>query len=542
MKKFLLFLGLTLAMGTNAQTTYFVDDIAGNDRNEGTSLQSAFLTIARINTLALNPGDSLLFRRGGQWTGNLVPKGSGQEKKRIVIGAYGNGPAPVLDAKGDVNAGEIASYTIRLFNQEYFEIRDLKIRNFSAFETPRKLESRGNASYVYAPKMGIYIEGKDCGTLHDIHLVNLEICDINGDMSTKDNGGVFIEITGNEDESKRVPSHFDGLYTEGCYIHHVDRTGWSNTSVWWNRSLHSQWGDSLANGKIHNWFPSENIILRNNIFERAGANALIVRVAAAPLVEHCLFTHNGWKGSGNASFPFNCDDALFQYNEACYTVYNSEADSWDNRKDADAGGFDSDWNCKNTIIQYNYSHNNGYGGILICCDGGSKTGFNDGTIVRYNIFEDNEHHVIRSSGPTTNSKIYNNVIFSGQGLDSVMLVYHKSWGGYSDSTAYMNNIFYSGGVGNHFDLGKSTRNIFTANTFYGNIANEPDDPMKSKLNPLFKNTAESGRDWKKFLNYLLQDESPEIDNGIEITGHPNKDFLGNPVKGKPDRGAFEGGK
>ena len=103
MKKFLLFLGLTLAMGTSARTTWFVDNISGNDRNDGTSVQSAFQTIARINILALNPGDSLLFRRGGEWTGNLVPKGNGKEKKRIVIGAYGNGPAPVLDAKGGVS-------------------------------------------------------------------------------------------------------------------------------------------------------------------------------------------------------------------------------------------------------------------------------------------------------------------------------------------------------------------------------------------------------------------------------------------------------
>jgi hypothetical protein len=283
------------------------------------------------------------------------------------------------------------------------------------------------------------------------------------------------------------------------------------------------------------------VILRNNKFERAGANALIVRVSKSPLVEHCLFTHNGWKGSGNASFPFNCDNALFQYNEACYTVYNSEADSWNNKKDADAGGFDSDYKCKNTIIQYNYSHHNGFGGILICCMGNNKTAFNDGTIVRYNIFEDNQHHVIRTSGPTTDTKIYNNVIFSGPGLDSTMLLYHKSWGGFSDSTAYLNNIFYSEGKGNFIDLGKSTRNIFQANTFFGEIKNEPADPMKSKANPRFISPINSESNWKNFLRFMLQNNSEEIDAGVEIDGHPGKDFLGNPINGFPDRGVFESG-
>lgn len=533
------FLLMLATLACNSQSNFYVDNIAGSDTHSGHSTTAPFRSIEKINQLVLHPGDSVLFRRGGKWIGNLIPQGSGNNGKRIVIGAYGNGQAPVIDARGAVADGEEASYTIRLFNQEYIEIRDLKIRNFLPFEKPRKLENNGNKSFVNTPKMGIYIEGKDCGTLHDIHLINLEICYVNGDMSTKHNGGVFVDINWSEDISKRVKSRFDGLYTEGCYIHHVDRTGWSNTSVWWNRSLNSKWGDTLADGETHNWYPSNNVVLRNNKFERAGANALIVRVAKAPLIEHCLFTHNGWKGSGNASFPFNCDDALFQYNEACYTVYNTEADSWDNRKDADAGGFDSDWNCKNTVIQYNYSHHNGYGGILICCNGGSKTGFNDGTVIRYNIFEDNKHHIIRCSGTTTNSKIYNNVIFSGVEVDSVMLLYHKSWGGFSISTAYMNNIFYSAGKGNYIDLGKSTNNTFKANTFYGAIVNEPDDPQKSKANPLIKGEITPTSNWKNYLRFIPQKGSSVVDKGVVIEGHPGKDFIGNQVTGKPDRGAFE---
>jgi len=540
MRKLIFFIVLSLfLLEGNSQTTFYIDDLAGNDNNPGTTVSSPWKSIERINKVLLKPGDSVLFRRGGHWIGNFSPKGKGVKGKRIVIGAYGKGPNPVLDAMGIISYGEKASCTVRLYNQEYFEIRDLKIKNFQPFEKPLKIENNGNTIYVNSIKNGIYIEGKDCGTLHEIFLINLEICDVNGDMSTKDNGGIFVEITGNVDESKRIPSNFDGLYTYGCYIHHVDRTGWSNTSIWWNRSLNSTWGDTLANGKVHNWFPSKNVVLRNNKFEYTGANALIVRVAESPLVEFCLFSHNGWKGSGNACFPFNCDNALFQYNEACYTIYNSEADSWDGKKDADAGGFDSDWNCKNSVFQYNYSHHNGFGGILICCNGGTKTSFNDRTIIRYNIFEDNLNHVIRTSGNVTNSKIYNNVIFSGEELDSVMLIYHKSWGGYSDSTAYANNIFYSEGAGNSINLGKSTRNIFIANTFYGKIENEPEDPLKSKLNPLFISAINSESNLKGFLRFLLQPQSPEIDNGIIIESYPQKDFIGNPILNKPYRGAFE---
>ncbi|WP_299781566.1 hypothetical protein [uncultured Formosa sp.] len=539
MKKGLACVFILMSALLHAQTTYFVDDVIGNDTNTGTLKSAPFKSINRVNQLHLKPSDSLLFRRGGTWTGNLIPKGSGAKNKRIVIGAYGSGPVPVLNAKGVRFKNETASYTIRLFNQEYIEIRDLKIENFKASEEPRQYPLKKSLVYVNTPKMGIYIEGKDCGTLHDIQLINLEISDVNGDMSTKHNGGVFAEITWNKDILKRVKSNFDGFLVVGCHIHDVDRTGWSNSSVWDDRSLNSTWGDKLENGKIHNWYPSEHIVFRNNKFERAGANALIVRVANAPLVEYNLFEYNGLKGSGNASFPFNCDNALFQYNEAAYTFYNTAADSWNGKPDVDAGGFDSDWNCKNTIIQYNYSHHNGHGGVLICCDGASKTSFNDGTIIRYNIFESNNHHIVRNSGTTTQTQIYNNVFFVSEDQDPVQIIFHKSWNGLPNQTVYTNNIFYALGAKHRFDLGKSTNNTFLANTFYGGIINTPSDVKKNTHNPLFVNDTPSKTNWKSYLRFLLQKESSEINNGIKVQGHPKKDMLGNPIKGNPDRGAFE---
>ena len=90
-----------------------------------------------------------------------------------------------------------------------------------------------------------------------------------------------------------------------------------------------------------------------------------------------------------------------------------------------------------------------------------------------------------------------------------------------------------------FEFTKSTNTSFEANTFYGNIKNEPEDLYKSKQNPLFKSAMASKANWKSYLRFLLNNESPEIDKGIVIEGHPMKDFLGNPIKGNPDRGAFE---
>ena len=536
--KYLALLGLFLTISTHAQKSYFVDNISGNDANKGTSVDAPWQSVERANKVKLQSGDSLLFRRGGSWVGNLVPRGSGSAGRHIVIGAYGQGPLPVIDAKGMVAEGEIASYTIRLLNQEYIEIRDLKIRNFKPFEKPVQVKSETKNGWTNSVKMGIFVEGRDAGTLHHIHFSGLEVCDVNGAMETKDNGGIFMDITWNENPDLRKQTSFEDVVLQNCYIHDVDRTGFSNMSVWWNRSLKSKWGDTLANGKVHNWVPSKGIIIRNNRFERTGANALIVRAADSPVVEYNLFTHCAVKGSGNASFPFNCDNALFQYNEACYTVYNSEADSWDGKKDADAGGFDSDWNCKNTLIQYNYSHDNGFGGVLICCDGGSKVGFNDGTVLRYNIFENNGHHVIRTSGPASGSKIYNNLFYSGADQDSVMLIYHKSWGGYSDSTLYQNNIFVARGKGCYFDTGKSTHNFFHANMFDGSLQNKPSDPEGIDANPKFVGEGcQSGAN--PSLRYLLQSGSPAINSGMPVGQNGGRDFTGKAIGSKPTRGPLE---
>ena len=83
------------------------------------------------------------------------------------------------------------------------------------------------------------------------------------------------------------------------------------------------------------------------------------------------------------------------------------------RGQRDGEGFDSDLNSRNTIIQYNYSHDNEGGFLLICNDGSqapADNAGNVGTIVRYNISQNDHHRGINIAGPVTNATIYNNTI------------------------------------------------------------------------------------------------------------------------------------
>jgi len=135
--------------------------------------------------------------------------------------------------------------------------------------------------------------------------------------------------------------------------------------------------------------------------------------------------------------------------------------------------------------------------------------------------------------------IYNNLFYSGDDLDPVMILFHKSWGGYSDSVAYHNNIFYSGGKGNFVDMGNSTRNFFENNLYLGEIDRLPEDPRAIHADPSFTGSSGSYKGWKSWIGYLLREGSPAIDSGMEILGMPSEDFRGQAISGDPDIGPLE---
>lgn len=466
------------------QGNYYIDQVNGNDANSGHSPDEAWKTLRNIEGLILQPGDSLLFKSGGIWTGTMSPRGSGVPGKPIVIGKYGG------DVRPQIHGAGLSTNTIFLKDQHHIVLRDLAITN------------KGIEGEL---KRGVYYEAGGLGSINYLVFDNLEVYDVNGNMEEKDNGGIYLEI-----KESFTPTWFDTLIISNCHVYDVNRTGISNRSFWDRRSIYEN----------HNWVPSKNVHIHHNLFERTGANALIVRAAHKPIMEYNKFSHCAILGSGNASFSFNTDSAIWQYNEASFTKYNDG--------DNDAGGFDSDYRSFHTIIQYNYSHNNEYGGILVTGGPGSGDGFNDGTIVRYNIFANNKHHIIRTSGNVTNTKIYNNLFYTGPELDNVMQLYHKSWGrSYSDETYYWNNIFYNEGSNSSFDIENSTNNEFMNNIFYGNsYIDLPSDPIALYDDPLLLNPDDAYEGFEGAMQYQLTEGSPAVDRGVAMDTTVKTDFAG----------------
>ncbi len=70
-------------------TTYYVSSSIGNDGNNGTSQGTPFANITHVNSLNLQPGDTVLFKCGDIWrTQSLVVTRSGTAGSPITFGSY----------------------------------------------------------------------------------------------------------------------------------------------------------------------------------------------------------------------------------------------------------------------------------------------------------------------------------------------------------------------------------------------------------------------------------------------------------------------
>jgi len=274
----------------------------------------------------------------------------------------------------------------------------------------------------------------------------------------------------------------------------------------------------------------------------------VVVATDGAVVEHNVVGHANQRSQGyNAAiWPWSADNTLIQCNEAYGT-----------KGQRDGEGFDSDWNSKNTIIQYNYSHDNDGGFLLICDDGSQKredSAGNTGTVVRYNISENDRTRGINIAGPVRNELIYNNTIFVGS-EHRVDLLLFTDWNGWAKGTCLRNNIFYAqgdaqfsygilrdadGAYVSALGLGQSKENVFESNVYYGHIVG-PDDPHARTSDPRLVAPGTGGLGRSTLSGYHLLPDSTARGTGIAIENNGGRDFFGAAVPscGKTDRGASQ---
>ncbi len=378
-------------------TTYYVDSTKGNDGNTGKSIQAPWKSLKKVNGASFEPGDRILFKSGSRWVGQLAPASSGSEGSPILFDRYGDGPRPRIDGLGRVEDA------IRLKNVQYIEVRSFEVSN------------HGDEA---APRTGVHIFADNFGTARHIVVSGLYIHDVNGSNKRKDNGGIIFRNNGD-----KRPTRFDGLVIERNIIRNVDRSGIAAESYHWARTR---------------WNPSLHVIIRDNLVDAAGGDGIVPWATDGVLVEHNIARNcNLRAGTYNAGiWPWSADNSLFQLNEVSLT-----------RTTLDGEGFDSDYNSRNTLFQYNYSHDNEGGFMLICSPGKRNPNENlgnTGTVVRYNISRNDRARIFHLSA-AEHTLVHDNAIYVGPDFDVQMLI-ATDWSGWANDAVFRNNDFYVRGV------------------------------------------------------------------------------------------------
>ncbi len=496
--------------------TYYVHGQQGDDSRDGTTPETAWRTLDRVNQQVFAPGDKLLFRAGTVFRGQLRPAGSGSEggeaPQPILIDRYGDGPNPRLDGRGVMPA------TLYLYNVEYWEVNNLEITNFG--------------SEREAGRCGVYVHIRDFGTAHHIYLRNLSVHDVNGSLVKKEGAGFGIRW---RNEGTRVRSRFDGLLIEGCTVRRCERNGILGASAFWQRNK---------------WYPSLHVVIRNNLIEEVPGDGIVPLGCDGALVEYNIMRDSPRllpaTEAAAGIWPWACDNTVIQFNEVS-----------DHKAPTDAQGFDSDWNCRNTLIQYNYSHDNEGGFLLVCNNGGVGMPYsigNVGTVVRYNVsINDGIRAVGKNagvspafhiSGPVEDTRIYNNTIYvARKPADNVdrMLLRTGHWGGpWPRDTRFTNNIFYVEETAG-WDYGDAVDTVFECNLYWGEQENQPNDALAIREDPLFENPGLTASGVRALLGLRLREGSPAIGTGVFLEHNGGSDFLGTPLPRNrpPSLGALE---
>lgn len=492
---------------------FHIDDRLGDDANDGRSPAKAWRTFGPANVRTFEPGDRLLLRAGGTWLGAaLTPGGSGSPGLPIVIAAYGDGPRPALHGDGAVPA------VIKLHNQQFWEIVGLEITNFSRADEP-------------PPARGVEVTARDAGVLSHFVLRDLHIHAINGPPARFDDGKVSLKSMGAIGfiiDGDRVPTAWQDVRVEDNHIHDVSFVGFANSSTW---------ARGHRTYDPESWFPSRGIVIRGNLIERTARDGVIVRAALSPLVEHNRFLQCAIEGNGVGCFTFNTDDAVIQYNEAAYTRYNPG--------DHDAQGFDSDWNCRRTVIQYNFSHHNDLGFLLLCNNG--NAGFNEDTLVRYNVSYADGGDVVRFSGPVTGARLLHNTFVLAPGMTHPMeghvptVIRHKSWNGWSSDVLWAANLIVHAGADVGYVFGESTANRFVGNAYAGTPPpSMPADPEALRLDPGMPASAPARLDRAAVIGaFTPAADSPLRGRAPARQGQARLDFAGR-TAASPDGSATPG--
>ena len=487
---------LLITSEATGMATYYVDSAAGDDGNDGRHPDRAWRSLERVNSWEFRPGDRILFKSGGYWTGVLKPQGSGVEGKPIIIDRYGEGSKPIIDGAGTLGGAVV------LHNQEYWELNNLEIMN----DAPTPGDRRG-----------IEITASNYGIVRHIHIKNMTIHDVKGiighEMDAKRTAGIYVATL----DDTKVPTRFDDILIDGNTIYNIENQGIVTTN---EIKVNDYPG-------TEDWHKRKftNVAIRNNTIYNISKNAVIVRLAEGGVVEHNVAYNTATAITGNTFFSRSVKGTVFQYNEGYLNLSPGR----------DGSMYDADLQSPETIWQYSYSHDNAHGLMWFCTDEKDS-----GIVVRYNISQNDRGILLNINYDFTSASIYNNVFYIDSKLSPTIIEETNK----KHSYTFYNNIIYNNSPSATYKLNDTnTVRTIENNVFFGyHPESEPEDPFKLTSDPMLAAPGSGGIGIHTLDGYKLLKGSPAIGKGRLIPDNGGKDFWNHPVSSTqaPNIGVYNG--
>lgn len=416
-----------------AAVTYYVSP-AGNDSKLGTSPAEAWRSLSKVASSVFHPGDAVLFEGGKQFAGCLflspgVMRGS--HEAPVIIGSYGKGQ---FTLKADCGRGGKAAIDIS-------GVSDLVIQDFILSG------NSGNAPY------GIWIHNPSSEIAKNI---TIQRGDISGFYTKAENeNGAEIFVTG-----------YPGAGLDGVKL--IDNV------------LHGASGPmSPDNNGIYGFGHGKNItnvLYQGNIIYDIGGkaggvngaegNGIIANGVNGGIIQYNLAYNLGANvdtcGGPTGLWAYNSSHITIQFNE----VYNVKPTEF--RKGCDWDGFDLDGYVTDSVIQYNYAHDNWGAGLALYIDGEWAR-----NTVRYNVAINNAastgatyfgNIVIANGEDAPDLRIYNNTLISNGPENTTAGI---SIQGNPRGAIIANNLIVSLNSGNFFYTGSVNPEVkIQSNNYY----------------------------------------------------------------------------
>ena len=319
-------------------------NLLGDDSNSGSSETQPWRSIDRVNAAQLLPSDSVWFRADQTFSGNLcltdIRQSSKQTPSVVTIGSYGSGRATI-------NAGAGAGFIAK--NRDGVHLVNLNFVGAGASKNT-------GSGILFINTLPGRIK------LSDIRIHRVDV-----------SGFKYSGINFVAQPTDRSWSGFRDVKITNTTSHDNGDAGISCIGAW----NPEQKGYAHADFYIGNCSAYRNAGIPGK-GSHSGSGIVLAQVDGA-IIEHCRAYENGslndYEGGGPVGiWAWDANRVVIQFNESHHNRTGSSKDG---------AGFDLDGGVTNSVVQYNYSHDNDGAGYLLAQFDGARPFY--GNFLRYNL-------------------------------------------------------------------------------------------------------------------------------------------------------------